>query len=147
MWGSYVEAVRSAHGVNPVISVISQHTLPLLRLLRSFAFTTHESIMSTETDAVASATIELLEGRLQRLEYLLTGETQWTGHPSAAPKADSLDDTVARRLNSLESKLNSLSKSNPAVRDVLQLCKPTLIHVVSMCLLFANQNKSRLPFP
>ncbi|KAI7971571.1 hypothetical protein EIK77_002572 [Talaromyces pinophilus] len=87
--------------------------------------------MSTETDAVASATIELLEGRLHRLEYLLTGETTWTGQPSAAPKTDSLDDTVARRLNHLESTLNSLSKSNPAVRDVLQLCKPTLIQIVS----------------
>jgi hypothetical protein len=86
--------------------------------------------MSTETDAIASATIELLEGRLHRLEYLLTGETQWTGQPSAAPKTGSLDDTVARRLNQLENTLNSLSKSNPAVRDVLQLCKFFLISMI-----------------
>ncbi|EED17600.1 nuclear distribution protein RO10, putative [Talaromyces stipitatus ATCC 10500] len=77
--------------------------------------------MSLETEAVASATIELLEGRLRRLEYLLTGDTQWTGKSSTAPKPDTLEDTVARRLTSLERTLNSLSKSNPAVRDVLQL--------------------------
>lgn len=136
-----------AHSQQPT-SVISQHKLLLLRRLTKLCnYNSHKSIMSTETDAVASATIELLEGRLHRLEYLLTGETTWTGQPSAAPKTDSLDDTVARRLNHLESTLNSLSKSNPAVRDVLQLCKPTLIQIVSLCLLFANQNKSRLPVP
>ncbi|OKL64343.1 hypothetical protein UA08_00681 [Talaromyces atroroseus] len=77
--------------------------------------------MSLEASTIASATIEILEGRLRRLEYLLTGDSQWTGQPSAAPKPESFDDTVARRLNHLETALNSLSKSNPAVRDLLQL--------------------------
>lgn len=103
--------------------------------------------MSTETDAVASATIELLEGRLHRLEYLLTGETQWTGQPSAAPKTESLDDTVARRLDKLENTLNSLSKSNPAVRDVLQLCKllANLMLGCCCCLLIKLNPDSRFP--
>ena len=78
--------------------------------------------MSLEASTVASATIEILEGRLRRLEYLLTGDSQWTGQPSAAPKPESFDDTVARRLSRLETALNSLNKSNPAVRDMLQLC-------------------------
>lgn len=103
--------------------------------------------MSTETDAVASATIELLEGRLNRLEYLLTGETQWTGQPCSAPKTDSLDDTVARRLNKLEDILNSLSKSNPAVRNVLQLCRLHLNMVSSGVCCLLTQDKSRLPLP
>lgn len=103
--------------------------------------------MTTETDAVASATIELLEGRLHRLEYLLTGETQWTGQPSAAPKTESLDDTVARRLTNLESALNSLSKSNPAVRDVLHLCRllANLMFIGCSCLLIKLHPDSRFP--
>lgn len=96
--------------------------------------------MSLETDAVASATIELLEGRLQKLEYLLSGDTQWNGQPSVAPKPESLDDTVARRLNSLETALNSLSKANPAVRDVLQLCKLFLTIVFSSPLIRTTES-------
>lgn len=77
--------------------------------------------MSLEASTIASGTIELLEGRLQRLEYLLTGDSQWTGQPCPAQKPESLDDTVARRLSRLETALSSLSKSNPAVCDLLQL--------------------------
>jgi hypothetical protein len=78
--------------------------------------------MSLESDVIAGATIELLEARLRRLEYLLTGDTKWTGQPTTPPKPDTLDDTVARRLTRLESDLEALSKSKAAVREVLQLC-------------------------
>jgi hypothetical protein len=77
--------------------------------------------MSTESDAVAGATIELLEERLRRLTYLLTGATDWTGVPITPEKPTTLDDTVARRLARLESELEKLSRAVPAVRDVLQL--------------------------
>ncbi|EAW12783.1 putative nuclear distribution protein RO10 [Aspergillus clavatus NRRL 1] len=77
--------------------------------------------MTLETDAVAGATIELLEARLQRLTYLLTGDASWTGIPTAPAKPNSLDDTVSRRLLRLEKDLERLSRSVPAVRDVLQL--------------------------
>lgn len=79
--------------------------------------------MSLENTAIASATVELLEGRLRRLEYLLNGDSKWTGQPTPASRPDSLDDTAARRLARLEADLNALSKSKPAVHDVLELCE------------------------
>lgn len=77
--------------------------------------------MSLESEAVASATIELLEARLRRLSYLLTGGTDWTGVPSTPEKPASLDETVSCRLARLERELEKLSRNVPAVRDVIQL--------------------------
>ncbi|KAJ5794895.1 hypothetical protein N7457_001494 [Penicillium paradoxum] len=77
--------------------------------------------MTLESDAVAGATIELLEARLRRLTYLLTGTTDWTGIPTTPEKPASLDETVSRRLAQLETELARLSRRVPAVRDILQL--------------------------
>ncbi|KAE8153317.1 hypothetical protein BDV25DRAFT_137073 [Aspergillus avenaceus] len=77
--------------------------------------------MTLESDAVAGATIELLESRLRRLTYLLTGDANWTGVPTAPAKPASLEESVSRRLLRLERELDRLSKSIPAVRDVLFL--------------------------
>lgn len=88
--------------------------------------------MSHESEAVASATIELLEARLSRLSYLLTGNTDWTGTPSTPEKPTSLDETVSRRLLRLERELEKLCRAVPAVRDLVQLrmciCQPYLKH-------------------
>lgn len=86
--------------------------------------------MSLESDAVAGATIELLEARLRRLSYLLTGATEWTGVPTTPEKPASLDETVSRRLARLERELEKLSRSVPAVRDVVQLrmSSPCLVY-------------------
>lgn len=77
--------------------------------------------MTTESDAVAGATIELLEARLRRLTYLLTGATDWAGVPTTPEKPTTLDETVTRRLARLESELEKLSRAVPAARDILQL--------------------------
>ncbi|RJE24990.1 Nuclear distribution protein, partial [Aspergillus sclerotialis] len=77
--------------------------------------------MTLDSDAVAGATIELLEARLHRLTYLLTGDSNWTGEPTPPSKPDSLDSTVSRRLHRLEKDLEKLSRNVPAVRDVIQL--------------------------
>ncbi|EAU31430.1 predicted protein [Aspergillus terreus NIH2624] len=77
--------------------------------------------MTIENDSVAGATIELLEARLRRLTYLLTGDANWTGAPTAPAKPASLDDSVSRRLLRLERDLEKLSRTIPAVRDVVQL--------------------------
>ncbi|KKK19693.1 hypothetical protein ARAM_007045, partial [Aspergillus rambellii] len=50
--------------------------------------------MTLETDAIAAATIELLEARLHRLTYLLTGDTQWTGVPTPPNPPASRNDTM-----------------------------------------------------
>lgn len=87
--------------------------------------------MALESDALAGATIELLEARLRRLAYLLTGATDWTGVPTTPEKPASLDETVSRRLVRLESELERLSRRVPAVRDVLQLrMSPTSVNVI-----------------
>ncbi|KAB8221834.1 hypothetical protein BDV33DRAFT_169934 [Aspergillus novoparasiticus] len=77
--------------------------------------------MTLENEAVAGTTIELLESRLRRLTYLLTGDANWTGVPTAPAKPASLDESVSRRLLSLERELERLSRNIPAVRDVLIL--------------------------
>ena len=82
--------------------------------------------MTLESDAVAGATIELLEARLRRLSYLLNGDTHWTGEPSLPAKPENLDDTVSRRLLRLEKDLEKLSRNIPAIRDVIQLRMYTL---------------------
>lgn len=74
-----------------------------------------------DTDAIAGATIELLEARLRRLSYLLTGASDYTGVPTTPDRPDSLDETVSRRVARLDHELEKLSRSVPAVRDVLQL--------------------------
>ena len=77
--------------------------------------------MTLENDAGAGATIELLETRLRRLTYLLTGDANWTGNPTPPAKPASLDDSVSRRLLRLERDLEKLSRNIPAIRDVLSL--------------------------
>ncbi|KAJ6107865.1 hypothetical protein N7523_009188 [Penicillium sp. IBT 18751x] len=77
--------------------------------------------MSLESEAVAGATIELLEARLRRLSYLLTGATEWTGIPVDPEKPTSHEETVSRRIVRLERELEKLSRNVPAVRDVIQL--------------------------
>ncbi|GAB1208021.1 hypothetical protein APSETT445_006758 [Aspergillus pseudonomiae] len=91
--------------------------------------------MGLENEAIAGATIELLESRLRRLTYLLTGDANWTGVPTAPAKPASLDDSVSRRLLSLERELERLSRNIPAVRDVLLLragTHPTMITSASL---------------
>lgn len=77
--------------------------------------------MTLESDTIAGATIELLEARLRRLTYLLGGATDWTGVPTTPEKPATLDETVSRRLAHLERELETLSRSVPAVRDIIQL--------------------------
>jgi hypothetical protein len=77
--------------------------------------------MTVESDTVAGATIELLEARLRRLSYLLTGSSDWIGVPNTPSKPTTHDETVSRRLARLEKELEKLSRSVPAVRDIIQL--------------------------
>ncbi|PYH41680.1 putative nuclear distribution protein RO10 [Aspergillus saccharolyticus JOP 1030-1] len=89
-----------------------------------------QSFMAPENDTVAGATIELLETRLRRLTFLLTGDANWTGEPTPPTKPASLDDSISRRLLRLEKDLERLSRNNSAVRDVLRLHDrfPELFH-------------------
>ncbi|EFR01432.1 hypothetical protein MGYG_04439 [Nannizzia gypsea CBS 118893] len=79
--------------------------------------------METEyTTSTAADTIELLETRLRRIEFLLTGQTNWAGEPEQASEPPaSVRETVSARLAELEHGLRRLSVRVPAVQDVLKL--------------------------
>ncbi|KAL6234953.1 hypothetical protein BDW75DRAFT_240650 [Aspergillus navahoensis] len=75
----------------------------------------------TQLETAASSTLYLLESRLHRLAYLLTGDTTWTGTPNPPSKPPSYDETVSRRIQRLESELGDLAGKVSVVRDVLGL--------------------------
>ncbi|DAA77218.1 TPA_exp: Uncharacterized protein A8136_6478 [Trichophyton benhamiae CBS 112371] len=79
--------------------------------------------METEyTTNTAADTLELLETRLRRIEFLLTGQTNWAGEPEQASEPPaSVRETVSARLAELEHGLRRLSARVPAVQDVLKL--------------------------
>ncbi|KAL2844777.1 hypothetical protein BJY01DRAFT_214808 [Aspergillus pseudoustus] len=70
----------------------------------------------------ASSTLHLLESRLHRLTYLLTGDAAWTGSPTPPAKPASYEETISRRLLHLESELERLRDKSAVARDVLGLC-------------------------
>ncbi|KAL2868183.1 putative nuclear distribution protein RO10 [Aspergillus lucknowensis] len=69
----------------------------------------------------ASSTIHLLESRLHRLTYLLTGDANWTGTPSPPSKPSSHEETISRRLLHLETELERLRAKSAVARDILGL--------------------------
>ena len=76
----------------------------------------------------AAQTLTLLESRLRRLEYLVSG------HASLSPTTTISDTTppspaqkqqaVSQRLSNLEHDLQTLAKKSPLVNEVLQLRAP-----------------------
>ncbi|WEW55926.1 hypothetical protein PRK78_001361 [Emydomyces testavorans] len=78
--------------------------------------------MESDPLSTGADTIEPLQTRLRRIEYLLTGQTTWTGEPEglSAPPA-SVRETVTARLAELEHDLRVLSTQVPAVQDMLKL--------------------------
>ncbi|KAL2856279.1 hypothetical protein BJX68DRAFT_230426 [Aspergillus pseudodeflectus] len=70
----------------------------------------------------ASSTLHLLESRLHRLTYLLTGDAAWTGSPTPPAKPSSYEETISRRLLHLESELERLRDRSAVARDLLGLC-------------------------
>ncbi|QSS58469.1 nuclear distribution protein RO10 [Histoplasma capsulatum] len=80
--------------------------------------------MPTSVETAAD-TIELLESRLRRIEYLLSGESSWTGEPRRLTTATGVGDgekPAMTQLAKLEYELKVLANKVPAVRDVLALC-------------------------
>ncbi|KAL4800214.1 hypothetical protein BDV19DRAFT_384574 [Aspergillus venezuelensis] len=71
------------------------------------------------TESTTLNTLTLLETRLNRLTYLLTGDTTWSGVPEPPSKPKNLDETVARRLEKLERDLEKLREREGVVGDVL----------------------------
>jgi hypothetical protein len=84
---------------------------------------------SPSLQEMSLSTIPLLLPRLQRLEYLLTGQTDQNGTPQLAPSSMAIsdgpqrfrhEDTVAARLYRLEEEVNRLRHLDGAVGDCVQ---------------------------
>ena len=85
--------------------------------------------MTTEAQNDANSThasLDLLEVRLRRLEYLLSGSSSLDGVPDSVTKPASGDDAVLGRLRTLQAGLDRLRKNDGVagemVRDVETLC-------------------------
>lgn len=68
--------------------------------------------MSDELDRAAAETLSLLEWRLRRIEFTLTGDAQLPADSSI---------TLSQRIENLESSLRKLSSSSKAVAELLSL--------------------------
>jgi hypothetical protein len=75
----------------------------------------------TSNEASALATLNMLEERLHRLEFLLHGSSNAVGIPDPAPARATQDDTVSTRLAGLESGLHRLSSKHGLVKDILDM--------------------------
>ena len=78
---------------------------------------------------IATGSIPLLEQRLQRLEFLLTGSSDLNGRPSMVHKPASSNETIVSQLGSLQRSLDKLKRGNgrssALIRDVEALSKCT----------------------
>jgi hypothetical protein len=67
-----------------------------------------------EFDSVAGQTLSLLEQRLQRLEFLLTGEAAGDEPPTSDPPA-------VQRVQRLQRELNKLAVRYPHIGDLMRI--------------------------
>ena len=78
--------------------------------------------MTDDTEQTARETVNLLEQRLRRIEYFLTGQDP--AHESLQEAAaGGRDRTVLTRLSNVEDGLAKLASYSPVVNDLLKLCK------------------------
>ncbi|KAF7503487.1 hypothetical protein GJ744_003678 [Endocarpon pusillum] len=73
--------------------------------------------------ASALATLNMLEERLHRIEFLLHGASNALGIPDSAPTQSAGDDAVSTRLANLENHLSRLASRNSIIQDVLDIYK------------------------
>ncbi|KAI9719555.1 MAG: hypothetical protein M1812_003325 [Candelaria pacifica] len=79
--------------------------------------------MGTLAHGIAMDTVELLQTRLQRIEYLLTGKIGEIDSTVSYDNGEEHLQTVIARLTSLESSLSRLSSTSPVASDLLKLHK------------------------
>lgn len=75
----------------------------------------------SNTDKTALATIALLERRLERILFLLSGKDE-AEDALQHVTTQSRDQTVYARLAKVEAGLSKLSSKSPVIRDLLDLC-------------------------
>ena len=78
--------------------------------------------MTDDTERTARETVDLLEQRLRRIEYFLTGHDP-AQEPLQEAAADRKDRTVLTHLSQVGQNLTKLASKSPTVNDLLKLCK------------------------
>jgi hypothetical protein len=73
--------------------------------------------MAVSTDETADASLDMLEARLQRLNYALNGD----GEIEDASTHTSMEHTAAHRLRNLERQMQLIANRSPAANEVLKL--------------------------
>jgi hypothetical protein len=79
------------------------------------------SIVSLSRHAM-DASIEALDTRLRRLEYIVTGSTSTLD--TAANKSDSPRANIPNQISSLNDRLAKLVHNNKSIKKLLQTCTP-----------------------
>jgi hypothetical protein len=78
--------------------------------------------MNNSMDATALRTIELLEHRLEKVRFLLSGDDRREDDVHRI-ETQGKNHTVLARLSLIENQLNQLAERSPVVRRLLQLCR------------------------
>ncbi|KAI9758767.1 MAG: hypothetical protein M4579_002870 [Chaenotheca gracillima] len=82
------------------------------------ATTMMEGAETATADAVAIETLSLLESRLRRLEFVVTGAAEPIHEPAEGRRKE---DSIAARLEGVEHAYNKLAMESDLVQEVLQL--------------------------
>ena len=110
-------------------SVISTPNTPFSRCTAS----THHTTMSTIAHDTAFETLDALEQRLQRVRFLLYGTSTATD-PNDNDKTSTdtpVTQSIASRLQALQSSLNSVLSDSKSARDIVTLRNSCLSHHIS----------------
>ena len=78
--------------------------------------------MEAQPDKTATATIELLEHRLRRIEYILSGDEEASNVLQQAA-AQGKECNINARISKLEDALSNLSSKSRVIQDLLRLCE------------------------
>lgn len=76
--------------------------------------------MAEDLDEILLQTLDMLEWRLRRIEFVLGG--------NVAAESQQTDAPVASRIQKLESRLSSVAGNSRAINDILQLRKTQKPH-------------------
>lgn len=106
-------------------AVVPRFSSPAL-LTELFIIRVKMSVEVADPEAAARATLALLETRLHRLEFLLTGKSDDSGRPYSVTAPANANGTIRTKLNVLEDELKNLKNlGGPAgtvLRDIDRLC-------------------------
>lgn len=87
------------------------------------------ALEGADTSQEAEKSVVLLQQRLRRLEFLLTGSTDLDGIPNGLRAPEKSDDTVSTKLAGLKAALDKLRRlegtGGTLVRDLEAICMLT----------------------